>query len=181
MRVVPVGGPAGDGTAKRPPRVWPGVECLFCAIAAGRIPSAELYQDERVFAFLDINPLAPGHALVVPKAHAERLEAAAPADAAAVVAAAQRLLPVLAAETGAPDATVAFNNGPAAGQEVQHLHLHIVPRRAGDGAGPIHHLFKAGPRKVPSEELHDLAIRVQSRLDGRPIGLPTGGRLAGGQ
>lgn len=147
----------------------PGVECLFCAIASGSIPSAELYQDDRVFAFLDINPLAPGHTLVVPKAHAARLESAAPADAAAVLAAAQRLLPVLAAETGAPDATVAFNNGPAAGQEVGHLHLHVVPRRAGDGAGPIHRLFPHGPRKPGSEELHDLAIRIQSRLAGRPL------------
>lgn len=145
------------------------MDCLFCAIATGRIPSAELYQDERVFAFLDINPLAPGHTLVVPKAHAERLETTAPADAAAVLAAAQRLLPVLAAETGAPDCTVAFNNGPAAGQEVKHLHLHLVPRREGDGAGPVHALFPRGPRKPDSEELHDLAIRVQSRLEGRPL------------
>jgi histidine triad (HIT) family protein len=145
------------------------VDCLFCAIATGRIASAELYQDDRVFAFLDINPLAPGHTLVVPKAHAERLETAAPSDAAAVLAAAQRLLPVLAAETGAPDFTLAFNNGPAAGQEVRHLHLHVVPRQAGDGAGPIHHLFPRGPRQPGSEELHDLAIRVQSRLEGRPL------------
>lgn len=163
---------AATGMAKRSGGVWPAVDCLFCAIATGRIPSAELYQDDRVFAFLDINPLAPGHTLVVPKAHAERLESAAPADAAAVLAAAQRLLPVLAAETGAPDATVAFNNGPAAGQEVKHLHLHLVPRSPGDGAGPIHHLFKAGPRKPSSEELHDLAIRVQSRLEGRPLRRP---------
>jgi histidine triad (HIT) family protein len=145
------------------------VECLFCAIATGRIPSAELYQDERVFAFLDINPLAPGHTLVVPKAHADRLETAAPSDAGAVMAAAQRLLPVLAAETGSPDFTLAFNNGPAAGQEVKHVHLHIVPRRKDDGAGPVHSLFPRGPRKPDSEELHDLAIRVQSRLEGRPL------------
>ncbi|HUR62856.1 MAG TPA: HIT family protein [Candidatus Thermoplasmatota archaeon] len=145
------------------------MDCLFCAIATGRIPSAELYQDDRVFAFLDINPLAPGHTLVVPKAHAERLETAAPTDAAAILAAAQRLLPVLAAETGAPDFTLAFNNGPAAGQEVRHLHLHVIPRTARDGAGPVHALFPRGPRAPASEELHDLAIRVQSRLEGRPL------------
>jgi histidine triad (HIT) family protein len=145
------------------------VDCLFCAIATGRIPSAELYQDDRVFAFLDINPLAPGHTLVVPKAHAERLETAAPTDAAAILAAAQRLLPVLAAETGAPDFTLAFNNGPAAGQEVRHLHLHVIPRTVSDGAGPVHALFPRGPRTPASEELHDLAIRVQSRLEGRPL------------
>ena len=144
-------------------------DCLFCAIAAGRIPSAELAEDERTFAFLDINPLRPGHALVVPKAHAAKLADLADADLAAVMATARRLLPVLAAETGCPDATVAFNDGPGAGQEVQHVHLHIVPRAKGDGAGPVHAAFPAGPSKAPTDALHDLAIRVQSRLAGRPI------------
>lgn len=143
-------------------------DCLFCRIAAGAIPSAELWEDERTFAFLDINPLRPGHALVVPKTHAARLEETQPSDLEAVMACAQRLLPVLAAETGSPDATLAFNNGPGAGQEVAHLHLHIVPRRKGDGAGPVHAAFPA-PVKPAAEELHDLAIRVQSRLAGRPL------------
>ncbi|HET6398427.1 MAG TPA: HIT family protein [Candidatus Thermoplasmatota archaeon] len=140
--------------------------CLFCAIAAGDIPSAVLAEDERAFAFLDINPLAAGHALVVPKRHAERIEACAPEDLAAVMGLAQRLLPALAQATGAPDATVAFNNGPAAGQEVGHLHLHVVPRKAGDGHGPVHRLF-GGPKKAPTEELHDLAVRVQGLLGAR--------------
>lgn len=146
------------------------MDCLFCRIAAGAIPSAEVYQDERTFAFLDINPLAPGHTLIVPKAHAAKLEALDAADAAAILATAQRLLGVLAAETGCPDATLAFNNGPGAGQEVAHVHLHVVPRRKGDGNGPVHSAFPGGPRQASTEALHDLAIRVQSRLDGRPLG-----------
>lgn len=140
--------------------------CLFCAIANGDIPSANLLEDGRAFAFLDINPLAPGHALVVPKRHAARLEDCDPKDAAAVLAAVQRLLPVLARETGHPDATVAVNNGPGAGQEVAHLHVHIVPRKAGDGHGPIHALFP-DRRKADSGELHDLAVRVQKALEAR--------------
>jgi histidine triad (HIT) family protein len=144
-------------------------DCLFCAIAAGRIPSAELWEDERTFAFLDINPLRPGHALVVPKAHAGKLQELSDADAAALLATARRLLPVLAAETGEPDATVAINDGPGAGQEVPHVHLHLVPRSPGDGAGPIHAAFPAGPSKAPTDALHDLAIRAQSRLAGRPL------------
>jgi histidine triad (HIT) family protein len=123
-----------------------------------------LYEDERTFAFLDINPLAPGHALVVPKAHAARLEDCAPDVAGALLQTVQRVTSVLCSETGAPDATVAINNGPAAGQEVPHLHIHIVPRRPGDGHGPVHRLF-GGPKKGEMEEIHDLAVRAQRRLE----------------
>jgi len=138
--------------------------CLFCRIAARELPSAELLDDERVFAFLDINPLRRGHALLVPKHHAAKLEDTSPEDAAALMRATQRLTRALAQATGAPDATVAINNGPAAGQEVAHLHIHIVPRQAGDQAGPIHDLFaQARPRPDP-EELNDLAVEVQERL-----------------
>ena len=139
-------------------------ECIFCLIAAGRIPSAELYQDDRVFAFLDINPLAEGHALVVPKRHASKLQDGDGEDAAALLRAAHRLAPVLAKETGQPDATIAINNGPGAGQEVPHVHLHIIPRSKGDGSGPVHALFKA-PKAAHPETLHDLAVRVQRGIE----------------
>lgn len=138
--------------------------CLFCAIAAGDIPSAHLYEDGRVFAFLDIKPLAPGHALVVPKRHAAKLEDATPEDRHALMEAVALLAPVLCRETDAKDCTVAVNNGPDAGQEVQHVHVHLVPRKAGDGAGPIHAMHWPRP-SVPSEEMHDLAVRVSSAFE----------------
>ncbi len=138
--------------------------CIFCAIANGDVPCANLYEDGRVFAFLDINPLAPGHTLLVPKRHAARLEDCDAKDVAALVEATKRLLPILARETGHPDATVAINNGPGAGQEVAHLHLHLVPRKKGDGYGPIHALFP-DRHKADPEELHDLAVRVQKALE----------------
>ncbi len=144
-------------------------DCLFCAIAAGDIPSANLYEDGRVMAFLDIRPLAPGHALVVPKRHAAKLEDADPADRHAMTDAVVKLMPLLCRETGTRDATVAVNNGPDAGQEVQHVHMHIIPRAASDGAGPIHNLFQRRP-KATTEELHDLAVRVQTGLAHRPGG-----------
>ncbi len=138
--------------------------CLFCAIAAGDIPSAHLYEDGRVMAFLDINPLAEGHALVVPKKHAAKLEDAEPEVRRAMMDAAAFLAPILCRETGTKDSTIAINNGPDAGQEVGHVHVHIVPRRKADGAGPIHAMF--GPKsKAPTEELHDLAVRVQAAIE----------------
>ena len=138
--------------------------CIFCAIAAGDIPSAHLYEDGRVTAFLDIKPLAHGHALVVPKRHAAKLEDATPEDRHALMDAAALLAPILCRETGAKDCTIAVNNGPEAGQEVPHVHVHVVPRRATDGAGPIHAMFSGRPT-VTSEEMHDLAVKVQTAVE----------------
>ena len=78
-------------------------------------------------AFLDIKPLAPGHALLVPKRHAAKLEDAPPEDRHALMDAVALLSPILCRETGAKDCTVAVNNGPEAGQEVPHVHVHLVP------------------------------------------------------
>lgn len=139
--------------------------CLFCAIAGGDIPSAELWQDAHAFAFLDINPLRPGHALVVPKRHHTHHAQLAPSERQALWDAVACLTPVVSAAVGATDATIAINDGPAAGQEVPHCHVHIVPRRPGDGGGPIHALFPKGA-KADVEELHDLALRVQAALPG---------------
>lgn len=94
-----------------------------------------MYEDDQVLAFLDINPLAEGHTLIVPKAHAERLTDLT-ADQ---VAALTRPLPALAravvAATAAEGFNVLQNNGRCAGMAVAHVHVHIIPRRAGDGLG----------------------------------------------
>lgn len=140
-------------------------DCLFCAIAAGDIPASKVHEDDRTVAFLDINPLQRGHALVIPKAHAAKLEDASAEDAAAVIHAAQTLAPALCSAVGAVDATVAINNGPDAGQEVGHLHLHIVPRTQGDAAGPIHALFADRPTP-DADELTELAATVRAAMEG---------------
>ena len=76
---------------------------------------------------------------------------------------AQRVVPAVCKTVGAPDATIAIHDGPAAGQEVPHVHMHIIPRRANDGGGPVHALFQRPPRPSP-EELNDLAMDVQVLL-----------------
>ncbi len=137
--------------------------CLFCRIAAQELPSAELASSPDAFAFLDINPVAIGHALVVPKAHGAKLADLSAASAAGLMALVQKLVPVLCKAVGAPDATIAIHDGPAAGQEVPHVHVHVIPRKAGDEGGPVHALFQRPPRPDP-EELNDLAIDVQVAL-----------------
>ncbi|MEF8828817.1 MAG: HIT family protein, partial [Haloarcula sp.] len=109
------------------------------------IPSRTVYEDDTVLAFLDANPLSPGHTLVIPKAHHERLNDT-PADVAGeVLSTLHELVPAVEAAVDAPASTVAFNNGEAAGQEVPHVHGHIVPRFSDDGGRPIHALVADRP------------------------------------
>ena len=138
-------------------------DCLFCSIASGAIPSARVYEDEHTLAFLDINPLVLGHTLVIPKAHAERITQLAPEDAGAHLASVPRIVAAVEKATGAGGSTVAWNNGQAAGQEVGHMHLHIIPRHDSDAFGPIHALF-AGTPKEEADDLDALAASIREAL-----------------
>jgi histidine triad (HIT) family protein len=114
-------------------------DCIFCSIVAGDIPNRTVYEDDDVLAFLDVNPLAEGHTLVIPKDHGEQV-ADLPEVAPTVFQRAAELTPAVRDAVDADGTTVAVNDGPAAGQEVPHLHVHIVPREEGDGAGMLHAL-----------------------------------------
>jgi histidine triad (HIT) family protein len=139
-------------------------DCIFCAIVDGDIPSRTVYEDEAVLAFLDANPLAPGHTLVIPKDHYERVQDLPGEVAGRVFAAASDLVDPVEAAVDADATTVAFNNGEAAGQEVPHAHGHVVPRFDDDGAGPIHSLFDARP-DLSDDELDDIAAAVAGAVD----------------
>jgi histidine triad (HIT) family protein len=115
-------------------------DCIFCKIVAGEIPSRTVYEDDEVFAFLDVNPLARGHTLVIPKAHDARIGGLPDGVAASVFTAMSELAPAVERAMGADGMTVAVNDGPAAGQEVPHVHGHLVPRFEGDDAGGLHSL-----------------------------------------
>ena len=105
-------------------------DCLFCKIIAGEIPSTKVYEDETVFAFRDINPQAPTHVLVVPKAHIADSNGVT-AENSAVVAHIFEVIPKLAAAEGLVNGyRVVSNCGPDAGQTVQHLHFHILGGKA---------------------------------------------------
>ncbi len=110
-------------------------DCIFCKIAGGQVPCHKLYEDEQVVSFLDVGPLSRGHTLVVPKAHYVTLETM-PADlAGACMAAVARVGRAVVAATGAGAWNVLQNNGQVAGQVVEHVHFHIIPRAEGDGLG----------------------------------------------
>lgn len=142
-------------------------DCLFCRILRGEIPSQRVYEDAHAFAFLDIRPLQRGHTLVIPKVHAARLEELPATALAGLWNAVHRLLAPVSGAVGATATTVAVNNGPDAGQEVLHVHVHVVPRTPGDGAGPIHALFRRRP-DVSSQELAHMADRIRTALGTAP-------------
>jgi histidine triad (HIT) family protein len=102
-------------------------DCLFCAIVAGDIGSRQLYADDTAVAFLDIGPWQRGHTLVVPRRHVVSLvdDPSAWGD---VQAAVEHVIPLLVSRLGAAGLNVLSSAGEAAGQEVFHLHVHLVPR-----------------------------------------------------
>ena len=108
-------------------------DCIFCKIVAGEIPCFKLFEDDKTLAFMDINPVHPGHALVIPKAHAENIHAIDPEDLAAVARTAKIVASAIERAVAPEGLTLLQANGPAAGQSVGHLHVHLVPRQMGDG------------------------------------------------
>ncbi|MFB6106609.1 MAG: HIT family protein [Halobacteriaceae archaeon] len=137
-------------------------DCIFCAIAAGDVPGRIVSEDDDVVAFLDANPLAPGHTLVVPRTHRERLNDVSADEARPLYAALHALVPAIEDAVDADGSTVAFNNGPAAGQEVDHVHGHVIPRFEGDGGAPIHAV--AGERPdLDDDDLDRIAAAIRDR------------------
>ena len=107
--------------------------CIFCKIIAGDIPSYKVYEDEDVLAFLDTTPVNPGHTLVVSKEHYENLNDLPEELANKIIKAVKKIAPVIISAVGADGFNLNLNNGPAAGQVVNHVHFHIVPRKFDDG------------------------------------------------
>ena len=135
-------------------------DCIFCKIAAGNIPCAKVYEDENCLAFLDINPLAEGHTLLIPKKHVETIYEMTPEAVAAVT----RVLPTLsrAVQTGvkAKGLNILQNNGLCSGQVVGHVHFHLIPRAAADGLG---YRWPAG--KYPEGRAEEVRAMIAEALD----------------
>lgn len=108
-------------------------ECLFCSIVVGNIPARKVYEDANTLAFLDINPRNPGHTLVIPKRHAPTILELPEADLVQTVRVVKRVAANLKRTLKADGISVAQNNGPVAGQVVNHLHFHVIPRYANEG------------------------------------------------
>src|SRR2546425_12248318 len=136
------------------------MDCVFCRIVAGEIPAEVISREPEVVAFLDVQPLADGHVLVVPRAHVPRVEDLKPSAADALFRAVVRLTGPVREALGAAGTTIGVNNGDATGQTIPHVHVHIVPRWEGDGAGSVHSIF---PRDV-KRKLPEVGAAIRKAL-----------------
>lgn len=124
-------------------------ECVFCQIVAKKIPAFRIYEDERSLCFADINPLAEGHVLVIPKNHAVNLMEITPGDLAAVHQASQKVAQAMMKAFKPGGITMLQLNGPGANQVVMHYHIHLVPRnRPKDGLTILEWEAKPGDVKA---------------------------------
>lgn len=140
--------------------------CVFCAIAAGRETASMVYSDDTVIAFMDVRPVNAGHLLVVPRSHAERL-ADLPDDVGSrMFTVASRLAGALRRSSLRCEGVNLFlADGEAAGQEVLHVHLHVLPRFAGDGFR--YGVWPSASWLTPDRaELDETAATVRHALDG---------------
>ena len=135
------------------------MDCIFCKIIDGQLPCCDIYQDEDILAFLDIGPLSDGHTLIIPKKHIDRLEHCPPDILAAMAKQFGSIAHAVLDTVEATDYNLLSNNGPHAGQVVNHLHFHIIPRSSGDG------LFKRwNAGKYPSGRIEQLQQEIKRRL-----------------
>lgn len=129
-------------------------ECIFCKIVRGELPSFKVYEDEKTLAFLDIHPINPGHALVIPKNHADTIFDISPEEWANVTEVTRMLAGVIEHAVGATGINLMMNNREHAGQIVGHAHMHIIPRFTNDNHRHWAH----------SSYKNDEATRIQEKI-----------------
>ena len=130
------------------------MDCIFCKIISGQIPAKKIYETQNSLAFLDAFPLTRGHVLVIPKAHYMKIQEMNKIENADLFESVRLISSKM--ERIAPSSLVAIHNGKESGQEIPHVHVHIIPRNSKDGAGPVHSMFTKRPT-LDSKEFDEIA------------------------
>ncbi|HTX52154.1 MAG TPA: HIT family protein [Candidatus Baltobacteraceae bacterium] len=133
-------------------------DCLFCAIVAGQRKAHVVYENAHVLVFLDIHPASRGHLLVIPKTHAETLQSLPERDTGPLFQGVKTAMGLLEASLRPAGMNIGWNHGWAAGQRVDHLHIHLIPRYPGDGGGGIQSLTHS----FVTEELASVAAQIKA-------------------
>lgn len=136
------------------------MDCVFCNIINGKIPARKIMETEKSLAFLDAFPLTKGHTLVIPKNHYAKIQEMSKDDYTDLFETVRVLTNKI--EHVFSSSLVAVHNGKESGQEVPHVHVHIIPRSIDDGAGSVHTMFKKRP-KLTNEELDQIAEKLCSK------------------
>ncbi len=133
------------------------MDCVFCKIISGKIKSKFLKETPHSVSFLDASPLASGHVLVIPKNHHEKIQDMDGEENSDLFSLVQQMISNVDKITGST--LVAAHNGKDAGQEIPHVHVHLVPRSKTDSAGPIHSMF--APVNLSDSEMNDLYDKLK--------------------
>ena len=116
------------------------MDCIFCKIISKEIPTKILYEDDDTISFLDAFPVAKGHTLVIPKAHHAKIQDLSSNENQKLFDTVHKMIEKVDSLQGST--LVAIHNGKESGQEVPHVHVHLIPRSNDDSAGPVHSMFK---------------------------------------
>jgi histidine triad (HIT) family protein len=135
-------------------------ECIFCRIVEKEIPATVVYEDDDVLVFMDIGPIIKGHALVISKKHYDPVTETPDEVVARMHIVAKRVAQAQMNGLGADGVNIMQNNGSAAGQEVPHIHVHVIPRFSGDG----HHWNWKAKKYDDFNEMAELAGIMQNHL-----------------
>jgi len=135
------------------------VDCIFCKIVKGEIPAKIIDETNKTLTFLDAFPLTKGHSLVIPKNHYEKLQDMPPEENAELFETVRKVISKVDNFTNAT--LVALHNGKDSGQEIPHVHVHLIPRSKDDSAGPVHSMFKDRP-KPTDEEFNELLEKLKA-------------------
>ena len=130
------------------------MDCIFCNIVSGKIPARKIHETQRSLAFLDAFPLTKGHSLVIPKTHYMKIQEMTDVDNADLFESVRVISARM--ERISSSSLVAIHNGKESGQEVPHVHVHLIPRHASDGVGPVHSMFTKRP-KLSDVEFDEIA------------------------
>tara|TARA_B100001179_G_scaffold12175_1_gene7885 strand:- start:575 stop:985 length:411 start_codon:yes stop_codon:yes gene_type:complete len=135
------------------------MDCIFCKIAKMEIPAKIITETKNSVAFLDAFPLARGHTLVIPKRHYEKVQDMTDNDNSDLFNTVLKVISKVDKVTGST--LLAIHNGKESGQEIPHVHVHLIPRQSNDLAGPVHDMFKNRP-KLSDNELDELCTKIKS-------------------
>ena len=134
------------------------MDCIFCKIISGDIPAKIIAETEKSLAFMDAFPLTKGHSLVIPKTHYEKIQDISSEDNADLFETVRKVISKVDKITNAT--LLAIHNGKESGQEVPHVHVHLIPRSTKDSAGPVHSMFENTP-KFSDDDISNLYEKLK--------------------
>ena len=135
------------------------MDCIFCKIVNGEIKSRLIMESKNSVAFLDAFPVTKGHTLVIPKTHYGKIQDMSQDDSVDLFRVVYEVVPKIDKITGST--LLAIHNGKESGQEIPHVHVHLIPRQSNDLAGPVHSMFKNRPN-LSDEEFDQLHMMLKS-------------------